>query len=887
MPQNVTPTHLRTDGLTEPTGLGSACPEFSWLPGADVMTQSAFEIEVARTMDFAPDERVWATSRVAGGDPFGIRYEGEALESTTLYHWRVRTWDEGAEAASDWATASFSTGILDAAEWQAAWVAGPPRGKKDPATTLYLRGEADVDAGIVRATAHVSSLGWHRFFVNSVDLTGPALVPRWTALDHEVEYVTYDVTEAVRDGSNVFGLVVGDGRFRGSNGFENHSRIYGDRLAGFVQIVVELAGGRTQTIVTDATWLAGTGRIVESDPKTGERVDLRIDDDWMPEPAPRRCFAPVEVVAHPRTMIAQSVAPVRQIDELSPISIVRTKSGSQIVDFGQNFAGVVRLKLRGESGTLVTVTHSEILKSTGELDLDYIHLSRFGRWYQRDHVILNGEYADWQPWFTIHGFRYVEIAGLRGDLGQDDVRGIVLSSDLASSGDFECSDPRLNQLRKNVEWSLRSNFMDTATDCPTRERSGWTGDIQVFSPTATTIVDAQAYLRRFLHNLAVEQNDDGSVPVVIPSGFSAFSGGPHGHLASAGTAAGWGDAAVLVPWTLYRYYGDTRVLHDQYASMTAWVDSCARRAAQASRSRRRSVRRDPDVGRYIVDTGFQFGEWLRPGEGPIQSAIDARRRGAVVSTAYLEHSARVLADIADVIGREADSERYRSLADDVRRAWRRAFIHSDGTMGTDRQDDYVRALAFGLLDESERGPAAGRLVELIRAAGGHLGTGFLSTPLLLDALVANGHAETAWDLLTSTSNPSWLHQVDLGATTVWETWEGYQKPGKAKMSHNHYALGSVARFLTERIAGLTPEAPGYRVIGVRPLVGGGLTSARASVATPYGPAESEWSTDGVEVRYRVTVPPGARARFQPEGDVASLDLGSGAHAITRPRVVGN
>lgn len=872
-------TNMRTDGRREPLGLGSAQPEFSWQLSPGAATPLAWEIEVCAGERFSLETNSWSSGKVAGSTPFGMRYEGSPLASATTYQWRLRLWADDTETPSEWQTSTFETGILREDEWAGLWVAGPARGTKDSPQSLYLHGTADLDSRVVRARAYVSSLGWHRLVINGEDLTGPALVPRWTALDHEVEYVTYDVTAALSTGANTLGLVVGDGRFRGSNGFENHSRVYGDRLAGVVQIAVECEDGSSRVIVTDSSWSAGTGRIRESDPKFGERVDLRIDESWATSPIRPAGFQPVAIVSHPRRLIAESVERVREVGQLPPVSITRTAKGDQVVDFGQNFAGVVRLRLRGAPGTEITLNHSEVLKKDGTLDLDYIHLSPFGRWYQRDVVTLDGEDTDWQPWFTIHGFRYVQISGLAGDLTEDEVRGIVISTDLDWTGEFECSDPRLTQLWKNVGWSVRSNFMDTSTDCPTRERSGWTGDIQVFSPTATIMTDAQWYLRRFLHNLAVEQAADGTIPVVIPSGFSGFSGGPHGHLAKAGTAAGWSDASVLVPWTLYQYYGDERVLAEQYASMVAWVESCARRSRDTSK--RSASRRDPDIDNYIVDTGFQFGEWLRPGEGPIASSIDAGRRGAVVATAYFEHSTRILAEIAGVLGKDDDRERYLDLADNIRRAWRSTFLAADGRIGTDRQDDYVRAIAFGLLDDGEKAAAAQRLIGLIKKSGGHLGTGFLSTPLLLGTLVDTGHSDIAWDVLLSTSSPSWLYQVERGATTVWETWEGYTKSGKPKMSHNHYALGSVARFLTERIGGITPLEPGYRTIGIRPLRGGGLTSARATVRTPYGPVESSWRATGKAVEYDITIPVGTTGRFQTEGDSTALTLAPGTHTIRR------
>ncbi|MDY0914551.1 alpha-L-rhamnosidase [Rathayibacter festucae] len=863
----LTPTDLRVDGRRQPLGLGSLAPEFSWLNVGDAASQSAWELEMSQDEDFTSVS--WSSGRTLGGAPFGHCFDG-VLDSAIRYHWRIRVWADEASDPSPWSASWFETGILHAHEWSAEWVAGALRGPKDPPATLYLSGSFGVDQRIVRARAYVSSLGWHRFLVNGEDQTGPALVPRWTPLDDEVEYITYDVTRALHTGCNALSLVVGDGRYRGALGFESHTRVYGDRLAGLMQLVVTLEDGSTTTIVTDETWHAGRGSIVESDPKFGERVDLRRATETVDS---------VVVVPSARALVAEGVERVQEVERLAPNAITRLRNGDQVVDFGQNFAGVVAVRLRGPSGTTVTFTHSEVTTKSGAVDVDYLRMFPQKRWTQRDTVVLDGEDVLWQPWFTIHGFRFVQISGLARDLEPDDVSGVVISTALGQAGEFECSNERLNRLWSNVGWSVRSNFTDTPTDCPTRERSGWTGDIQVFARTAATMVDVQWYLRRFLHNLALEQAPDGTVPVVIPSGFSRFSGGPRGHLASAGTAAGWGDASVLVPWTLYQSYGDERVLADQYDSMVAWVESCARRARE--KSKRSSRRGDPQAQQYIVDTGFQYGEWLRPGESAIASAIDAGRRGAVVATAYFEHSARTLSTIAAVLEREDDRDRFLELADSVRNAWRSTYLHADGRIGTNRQDDYVRAIAFGLLTENETAAAATRLVSMIDAAGGHLSTGFLSTPLLLDALINTGHTQMAWKLLLSTSQPSWLHQVDRGATTVWETWEGYSRSGRAKMSHNHYALGSAVRFLPERIAGITPLEPGYRVIGLRPLVGGGITRARARLRTPYGDVESSWHLDGEIIEYRIVIPAGTTGQFRAGSDAESSTLEPGTHVLHR------
>lgn len=842
-------------------GLDLSSPDLSWLLPAGSAAQSAYEIEVATDPDFASDALVWTTGRAAGTEPFGVTYAGAALQSCSRYWWRVRVWCGCDREPGEWsATTSFETGILDPNLWQARWIAGPAE-RKANRKALYLRGDITVPEGVVRARAYVTALGWYRLIVNGEDLTGPALVPRWTPCGKVVEYQTYDVTAALRAGHNVLGMAIGDGRFRGSLGLFAKPGIYGDRLAAMAQIHLEMADGSRRVLTSDDSWRVGRGPIVASDPMRGERVDLRISHaEWLAGEVCPKSFGKPHVLAATRTLIGEAVPRVEQVERLAARKIWRSPSGRQIVDFGQNFAGVARIYLRGDAGTVVRLGHSEVIGIDNEVDLKYHSELPGVRWSQSDEVTLSGEDQWWSPWFTIHGFRYVSIEGLGTDLALGDVEGIVLSSALETSGEFSCSDERLNQLYRNVFWSLRSNFTDTPTDCPTRERAGWTGDIQAFAPTAATMVDVQAYLRRYLANLAVEQFSDGQVPIFIPSQADNLSGIGLVMMRYMSEAAGWGDAAVLLPWTMYRHYGDQVVLEAQYDSMRRWVDFMAHRAARKpGRWRKPNQSRPVEIENFIIDSGFDFGEWLRPGTEGLDKLFDGLKLGGVVATAYLENSARLLAEIAAVLGRSRDADRYRDLAAKVRKAWRAVFVQPDGKIGTDRQDDYVRALAFDLLDPDERPAATARLVELIEAAGDHLGTGFLSTPMLLPVLADNGRMDVAWRLLLQTTSPSWLYQIDRGATTVWETWEGYKPNGAPDQSHNHYAFGAVANFLIERIVGLAAAEPGYRTIEVKPGVDGPLTMASGSVSTPYGRASAGWSVADGTVTLQLTVPPGARA----------------------------
>ena len=867
------PTQLRCLGREDPLGVDQL-PVFAWQPGGP---QSAYELEVLTTTD----DLVWSSGRTSTAEPFGIRYAGEPLRSRTPYHWRVRVLNEAGEDSPWSQTATFETGILDARHWKAHWI-GASKAPGDDRAALYFRHEATVGAQVVRARAYVSALGWYRLLVNGTDLTGHALVPRWTPFGRYAEYQVYDVTDAFTQGANAIGVAVADGRYRGTLGFLHKRARYGDHLGVLAQFELELADGTSLTITSDETWTVGQGRISSADPKLGERVDLRIDEcDWArPHAGVLNPRPTVRLHTTPPALIAEEVDRVQVVDHL-PGQVTRTPSGMQLIDFGQNFAGVASIRLHGQAGQRVKMLYSEVLTPEGELDTSYLPSGGGEGWFQRDEAVLAETPQRYTPWFTIHGFRYVAVEGLQHQLTPEDVQGVVLSTRMPAISSFEVSDQRLNQLWHNTRWSMLSNFQDTATDCPTRERSGWTGDIQVFSPTALQLADAAPFLRRYLRNVATEQASNGTIPPIIPIEDSP----PHTTnrvMRYFSTSVGWGDVAVMLPWDLYRYRGDTDVLRAQYDSAKAWVEQMRRRAARKSHLTRKLTKSTAGHEQYILDTGYHWGEWLRPGTD-MNATIGKNllKPSAVIATAYYAHSAHLLAKIAAVIGEEGDARTYDDLAQRVRQAWRAAFVRRGGRLiGDDTQDEYVRALALDLLEGPERAAALERLVELIERADHHLGTGFLSTPLLLPTLVDEGRADLALRLLLQDSTPSWLGQIAKGATTIWETWEGYDKHGKAKDSHNHFAFGTVVQFLQERVGGLRPLAAGYREMEIAPVVGVGLTSASTSVITPYGEAAVAWTVNAEVLHLHVLVPAGTSALVRLPGHTQRI--GAGEHELVVP-----
>ena len=867
------PQRLRTNRLSAPLGVGWDPLELSWEPRS---RQAGYQVRLIDPFAADGSPVLWDSGPVASADPSCVVPSTAGVGSRSAYAWQVRT-DDGAHPSMWSEFAQFETGMATE-DWGADWIGC--RTRPHEVRTLYFRRVVDLPAPVVRARAYASALGWYRLHVNDLDVTGQTLVPRWTPFHERIEYQVYDIAAGLRPGTNVIGIVVAEGRYRGALGFTNETARYGDALAAMAQIELTLADGSVITITTDQDWEVGTGPIRTSDPMNGERVDARIPaSEWLDPGLPLRDREPVRLLPSPRAnLIAESVERVTAVLRMSA-TVLRRNADEQIVDFGQNFSGVARVRLHGPAGSTVKLRYSEVLEPNGRLDTSYLSAKK-GEWFQTDEVILGEEPLDFLPTFTTHGFRYLSVDGPVSALRDEDVEGVVISTDLEAISEFNASDPRLEQLWRNVVWSLKSNFTDTPTDCPTRERSGWTGDIQIFGPTAAQLVDVDAYLRRYLENVATEQGVDGTVPSVIPA--EAVPGVNKRPFDLARTSAGWGDVAVMLPWTLYRYYGDRDTLARQYPSARAWVEFLIRRGRKSTLLGKRGRRHAGGFDEFIVDSGFHWGEWLRPGStiyGEIIGIVADSR--ADVATAYLVNSARILADTAEVLGQGADAAYYREVSESARTAWQRAFVRRGGSrISRDRQDDYVRALAFGLLPLHQRAAALARLVELFEVAGMHLQTGFLSTPLLLDTLVRSGRDDIAYRLLLQTTAPSWLGQIERGATTTWETWEGYRRNGRAHESHNHYAFGAVVQFLHESVAGLAPLEPGYRRIRVAPVPGGGLTSAGVTVRTPYGRAASAWEIVDGALRLTATIPPGTSAVI--EFGAQREEVGAGRHEFAFP-----
>ena len=755
---------------------------------------------------------------------------------------------------------------VDAAAWTARFVGAPREidtGVGGPSPLLRRVFEVGTDRGAVAtADVRVSALGVYELYLNGHRVGDDVLAPGWTSYAHRLAYRTFEVGSLLRPGTNVIAAVLGDGWYRGRLGFHGGAdNIYGDRLGLIAEVTIGYRDGATELVATDGLWRSSTGAIRASGLYDGETYDARAEQPgWTAPGFDDGSWLPVEpLTVDPAILTEQVGPPVRRTDELEPQAITALPSGRTLVDFGQNLVGRLRIRVRGQAGETVTIRHAEVLDSGGELCTRPLRDAAATDAY----TLRGGGLEVWEPRFTFHGFRYAELDGWPGRVHPDDVRAVVCHSDMERTGWFECSDPLLTQFHENAVWSMRGNFLSLPTDCPQRdERLAWTGDVQVFCPAAAFLYDVRDFLESWLHDVAAEQHPSGSVRHVVPDILGLL---PDVPFAPTG-AAGWGDAAVIVPWVLYERYGERAILERHYDSMRAWVDYVCDRAGAERR--------------WSGD--FQFGDWLDP-TAPADQPSRGQTDPDLIATAYFARSARLLGLAARALGRLNDARTYLALADEVAAAFRSFYLAPDGRLTSDSETAYCLALEFDLLDDPALRRAAGaRLASLVRAGEHRIGTGFLGTPLICDALARQGYADDAYALLLQRECPSWLYQVTQGATTIWERWDSLLPDGSVNpdgmTSFNHFALGAIVDWLHRSVAGLAPGAPGYRKLVIQPLLGGGLTHASARHRTPYGLAETSWKVEDDVFELTAQIPPGTSASVLLPGSDAPLEVGEGRHS---------
>ncbi len=838
------PVRLRCEHLVDPLGIDVLHPRLSWElsddgPGA---RQSAYRISVSRGSE--SDGDLWDSGWVDSDQSILVPYGGVPLISRMRAYWKVQVRD-GDGMESEWSdSASFEVGLLDRADWVAEWIGSEVcGGPRTTAPAVYLRRTVEVRGGIVKARAYVTALGLYVLTINGVRIGDQQLAPGWTDYTKRVRYQVFDVTANLSEGPNAIGAILGDGWYAGHIGWRDRG-VYGDRPRLFAQIEVVYEDGSIETVATNETWKTSVGPILESDLLMGESYDARKElGEWDKAGYDDREWGPVLKLPDPGIqLVATMQPPIRVTQEVVPIDepkVLPSWPGADyIFDLGQNMVGRARFRLKGKPGETIRIRYAEILDEQGKIYTANLRGARATDYY----TFKSSEEEVYEPTFTFHGFRYVELKGLSSPADRHSVVGIVMHSDNEEIGTFECSDPLVNQLQSNIVWGWKGNSLDVPTDCPQRdERLGWTGDAQVFVRTAAFNMNVAAFFEKFSQDLSDAQSSEGGIPAVAPNvDIVGIDGGP-----------AWADAAVICPWTIYLTSGDQGILEKHYESMKRFVEFLDARSKDGMRS-------------WPGMEGFHgFGDWL---------SINADTSIELIGTAFFAYSADLMVKIATVLGKVDDADGFGGLRDKAKDAFQRYFVSPMGRVASETQTAYLLGLHFDLLPEHLRPAAVDSLVRDIKRRGNKLSAGFVGSPYLNHVLSKEGRDDVAFDLLNQKDWPSWLYAVTKGATTIWERWDGwthdkgFQDVGMN--SFNHYAYGAIGAWLYQNVAGIdvSESGPGYKRSVLHPTPGGGLTYARASVHTPYGVLSSAWKVEGDLFEWQFTVPPNTTAEVRVPGE---------------------
>jgi alpha-L-rhamnosidase len=819
-------SRLLCDDRVEPLGLADLQPRLSWrMEGSGYnIHQTAYEIRQS-----GPHSE-WSSGKVQSAQSVHVAYGGEPLVSGQRYYWQVRVWN-GSGRPSAWSEPSFwEMGLLKPEDWTAQWISpGFTEDSVNRPSPIFRR-QFTTKGRPVHATLYITAHGLYEVQLNGQPVSDARFTPGYTEYDHRFQYQAYDVTTLIHPGSNLTIITLGDGWYRGIFGPSNYSNNYGREVSLLYQLVISYANGDADTVISDGSWKCSTGPIRYSNIYNGEFYDARTEPtDWtgvIVQPWPKD------------DLVATLTEPVREHETFTPVAVLTSPRGEKIIDFGQNLAGWVRFKVRGKQGDTIWLSHAEILDRDGNFYTANLREAR-----AQDVYVLRGDgEEEFEPHFTYHGFRFVNVEGYPGKIRPEDFRSVSLYSSLPVTGNFHCSDSLINRLQQHIVWSQQSNFIDLPTDCPQRsERLGWTGDAQVFAPTAAFNKRVDEFFEKWLADLRLAQGSNGGMPEVVPDIRNRTI-----HHAPRGVA-GWGDAAVILPWTLFQIYGDTTKLAASYYSMRAWVQYIHSRAPNG-----------------LWKSGG-YGDWLAPDPVPEKGRDSVKATPTdlgYISQCYYFYSTTLLARAAVVLAKYQDSTYYSTLADTIRNAFLSEYMTPNGRAISNTQTAYVLALYTGVLPDSMATRAAQRLVELIHANQDHLGTGFLGTPYLCWVLTKYGYLDLAYVLLEQTTPPSWLYPVTMGATTIWEKWLSVLPDRSINVSSfNHYAYGAIGDWLYREVAGISPGSPGYQRITIHPHPGGHLTEADASYESDYGMVRSAWKRTGDRLEMAVEIPANTRAEI--------------------------
>ncbi|SDT48222.1 alpha-L-rhamnosidase [Mucilaginibacter mallensis] len=828
---------LLTEDLHNPISVDATTPRFSWQITADKrnVMQTAYEIKVGSSGSNASVKDVlWDSGKIPSDESVYIPYKGSELKSGKRYFWQIKVWDNTGKASGWSEVAYWQMGLLSPTDWQAKWITPGFEESIEQPSPLF-RKEFHLTKKIRSAIAYITAHGLYEARINGQRVGDAYLTPGWTSYNKRLQYQAYDVTGLLQEGNNAVGAVLGSGWYRGHVGYDPTPNLYGKDIALLFQMKITYTDGSTETVVSDDSWKSSTGGIRNSEIYYGETIDARKEQaGWSTASFDDKGWSGVKIGDFDKSvLIATQNEPVKQHEVFKPVRIFKTPKGEQVIDFGQNMVGWVKFKVIGKAGDTIRLSHAEVLDKPGDFYTANLRSAR-----SQDMYVLNGKGEEtFEPHFTWHGFRYVKVEGYPGELKPEDFTAITLYSDMKVMGTFTCSNPMINQLQHNIQWGQKGNFLDVPTDCPQRdERLGWTGDAQVFSRTASYNMNVHNFFAKWLKDVAADQYSSGSVPHVIPDVIKRKGSEPGG-------STGWADVSTIVPWNMYLAYGDKRILQDQYSSMKKWVDY------MQSKSKHN-----------LWNTGDHFGDWLFYSVNDDNDGESAITSKYLIAQCFYAYSTTLLINAAQVLGKTDDITYYTELLAKIKKAYLKEYVTPNGLISSDTQTAYVLALQFDMLPEDLRQQAAERLAKNIKGYGNHLTTGFLGTPYICHVLSRFGYTDVAYKLLLQDTYPSWLYPVKMGATTIWERWDGIRPDGSFEAvsmnSFNHYSYGAIGDWMYRVVAGIDTKAdgPGYKQIVIKPNPGGGFTYVSADYETNYGKVSSHWKIDGDNFLLDVEVP---------------------------------
>ncbi len=849
------------ESRVNPVGLDVSQPELSWqlISAVRNTMQTAYEIKVAESLnDLAKSKNlVWNSGKILSDQSAHLTYAGSVLQSVKKYYWQVRVWDNKGNVAV-WKEPSFwQMGFLKPEDWKAKWIqAGFVEDTLRPSP--LFRKSFVATKKIQSATLSITSHGLYESYINGQRIGEAYLTPGFTSFNKRLQYQVYDVTKYVQQGINAIGVTLGNGWYRGNLVWEGRKDIYGKNVSLLYQLDIVYTDGSTGQTISDDSWRSSTAQIRTSELYHGETIDARLEKNgWKTSSYNDDLWDKVKVVSFDNSnLIATINEPVKKHEIFKPVRIFKTPLGEQVIDFGQNLVGVVQVKVKGMPGDQIIIHHAEVLDKAGNFYTANLRLAKQTNTY----ILKGGEEEIFEPHFTFQGFRYIKIEGYPGEIKPENFIATALYSDMKPTGSFTTSNALLNQLQHNIQWGQKGNFLDIPTDCPQRdERLGWTGDAQVFSRTASYNMGVNNFFRKWLKDVAADQLPDGSVPFVIPNVLSATDAG----------STGWADVATIIPWNMYLAYGDKKILQDQYPSMKAWVSFMELKSKND-----------------LWNTGFHFGDWLfyRPDDDNDGKAAVTDKY--LIAQCFYAHSTQLIINAATVLDEKEDVQKYTALLQKIKTAFVKEYVTASGRLISSTQTAYVLALNFDMLPENLRASAIERLVANIKDYNYHLTTGFLGTPYLCHVLTRFGYHDVAYTLLMQETYPSWLYPVKMGATTIWERWDG-QKPDSTFQaitmnSFNHYAYGAIGDWMYRVLAGIDTDsnAVGYKKIIIRPHIdgkilkagennsewskmtgleigvksGGGLKNVAADLQTNYGKVSSHWKIENGKLLLDIEVP---------------------------------